>query len=66
MLKVFDIKAQKFCYSIQDNVLGSEITRIISLSGSQVMVLNADQNMNVYKISAKVNKKSGKTKPILE
>ena len=30
------------------------------------MVLNADQNMNVYKISAKVNKKSGKTKPILE
>lgn len=59
ILKVFDIKAQKFCYSLQDNVIGSEITKIIPLSGSQVMVLNADQNMSIYRISTKVNKKSG-------
>eukprot|EP00347_Sterkiella_histriomuscorum_P000004 403377554 len=64
-LKIFDIKTQKFCFGLLDNCLNSEITKIIPASNNQIFVLNADQNLNVYKIINKTNKKTGQQKPSL-
>ncbi|CDW89939.1 transducin beta-like protein 3 [Stylonychia lemnae] len=67
ILKIYDIKAQKFCYSLHDNTLKSEITKIISSeNSSKIYVLNADQNFNIYQITNKTKKSSSSNKPQLK
>lgn len=43
----------------------SEITKILALGNSKIVALNADQNLAIYEIAKKVNKK-GHAKPTLK
>jgi hypothetical protein len=57
-LTIFDINKQRVCYTDSEVVSKHEIVHIIRLEKkNQIVLINADQNMIVYNLIRKINKK---------
>lgn len=54
---MFDLKAQAFSFRQAEVPLKSEITKILTLSNTTFLVLNADQNLSLIEADKKHTKK---------